>query len=458
MTENLAYGEIETAAAMRTALSNGAISSVELVERALRRLEAWEPTTNAFSQVRAEAALAEARQVGDRSRHALGPLSGIPVAVKDLFDVAGMETTGCCAAYAGLVAVQDAPVVAAWRRAGAIIVGKTNQHELAAGGTNLVSACGPTKNPWDVTRMTGGSSGGSAAAVASGVVPIALGSDTGGSIRIPAALCGCFGLKPTHGRLPLEGAMPLAPSLDCAGPIAGTVEDLGIALVAFLGSESWFDRRSPGVVRIGIPSGVFEECVQDEVLAAVGTVAEVFSGLGHGVAHIEGRGLEGGRATWTAITVQEFWDSHPSLRGDTLELVSPQPRSWLERGKNMIPSDRDAARKHRRSVRQWFLDRLQQFEVLLVPTTPYPAPHAEDTTVDLGRNGTVEISSIGPGFLTCLANLAGVPVVTLPAGKSAAGLPVGISLVGRNGSEGLLLTLCEQWQEAVGFKPTWPIG
>src|SRR5205823_1854876 len=166
----------------------------------------------------------EAMDHAARQAPSAGGLEGVPIAVKDLYDVAGFETTGCSRIYAGRVAERDAPTIRRVRGAGLIMVGKTNQHELAFGGTNLYSACGRTGNPWDPRRMTGGSSGGSAAAVAAGVVPWALGSDTGGSIRIPASMCGIFGLKPTAGRLSIEGVLPLAPSLDCPGPMAGTVQ------------------------------------------------------------------------------------------------------------------------------------------------------------------------------------------------------------------------------------------
>ena len=223
----LGDGEVESAAAISLALQQGEVTAVELVERALARAQAWQPFINAFSQQWEEEALDTARSVdavppGDRA----SLVAGVPIAVKDLFDVAGHETTGCCAAYRGTLAPRDAPVIERVRRGGLVMMGKTNQHELAAGGTNLVSACGRTGNPWDPARMTGGSSGGSAAAVAAGVVPWALGSDTGGSIRIPASLCGTFGLKPTTGRLPLEGVMPLAPSMDRPGAMATTVADL----------------------------------------------------------------------------------------------------------------------------------------------------------------------------------------------------------------------------------------
>src|SRR2546421_1145502 len=190
------------------------------VEEALETIDRWQPVTNAFSQIFRDAGSEEPRE---------GPLSGVPVAVKDLFDVAGHETTGCSEAYRGNVASRDAVVVRRLREAGAILVGKCNQHELAFGTTNLISACGPAHNPFDPGRITGGSSGWSAAAVATRCVPIALGTDTGGSIRIPSSFCGVFGLKPTHGRLSLDGVMPLATSLDCPGPMAANAEDLTLA-------------------------------------------------------------------------------------------------------------------------------------------------------------------------------------------------------------------------------------
>src|SRR5437763_8300187 len=210
----------------------GLASSEDAVRGGLDRLERWQPVTNAFSQVYADEALEESR------REHRGVLAGVPVAVKDLFDVKGRETTGCSEAYRGNVAAKDAPVVAALREAGAVVIGKTNMHELAFGATNLISACGPAHNPWDPERITGGSSGGSGAAVAARVVPIALGTDTGGSIRIPSSLCGVFGLKPTHGRLPLDGVMPLATSLDCPGPIAANAEDLALAWRVLSGEET----------------------------------------------------------------------------------------------------------------------------------------------------------------------------------------------------------------------------
>ena len=183
------------------AIATREVSPVEVLERALLRAEHWDLVSNLFSMLHAEQAQEVARERQEEATRGelRGPLHGVPVAVKDLFDVEGWETTGCCRAYRGSMAERDAGAVARLRAAGAVIIGKTNMHELAAGGTNAVSACGACRNPWDPSRISGGSSGGSAAAAAARVVPLALGTDTGGSVRIPASMCGTVGLKTTFG-------------------------------------------------------------------------------------------------------------------------------------------------------------------------------------------------------------------------------------------------------------------
>jgi Asp-tRNA(Asn)/Glu-tRNA(Gln) amidotransferase A subunit family amidase len=458
VSEEIPDGELETALEMSAALRAGDVTSAELVERSLRRLEAWQPSINAFSQIWADDAVEGARRAGERPGPESGRLRGVPGAVKDLFDVGRHETTGCCDAYRGRLASVDASVIAAIRRAGVVFVGKTNQHELAAGGTNLVSACGPTGNPWDPARMTGGSSGGSAAAVAAGIVPMALGSDTGGSVRIPASMCGCFGLKPTHWRFPLDGVMPLAPSMDCPGPIASTAADLSAAY----DSMDPRDRADDGALalepdRIGVPEGgFFGDVVNDETLGTVRIVAEAFAGGGAVVESIDGGGLRDVRAVWMTVTTPEFWEAHPTLRGEALALVSPQPRAWLEQGSRTTSAERAEAARRRSEVRRWFGSRLQRFDALLVPTTAYPAPPADQRTVDLGAAGAVDTEEFGPGFLTCSVNLAGLPAVNLPAGRSSDGMPMGVSLVGRDHAERDLLRMAERWEELTTYRAARP--
>jgi aspartyl-tRNA(Asn)/glutamyl-tRNA(Gln) amidotransferase subunit A len=453
-------GEVETASQMAVALVRKEVTAAELVERSLERAHRWQPVTNAFSQLWEEAVEEARRADAVRARGGGGPFAGIPAAVKDLFDVAGRETTGCSLAYRGRVAGRDAPVVERLQDADVVLLGKTNQHELAAGGTNLVSACGPTRNPWDPSRMTGGSSGGSGAAVAARVVPWALGSDTGGSIRIPAAMCGVFGLKPTTGRLPIEGMLPLAPSMDCPGPMAATAEDLWI-LFGLMGGHHhlsltprpWLLDTGGRSFRVGVPDGFFADVVHDEVRAAVESVARVLEGAGVAVEPVDGRGLREVRATWSRICYPEFAAAHPGVdRG----LLHPSVRAWMEEGERFTREEREEAARHREEVGRWFRERLRALDALLVPTTPYPAPRADQAEVDLGSKGRVEVAKVGPGWMTCAANLAGVPALSIPAGRSSEGAPLGVSLVGREAEEETLVRLAALWEAASGYRPERP--
>jgi aspartyl-tRNA(Asn)/glutamyl-tRNA(Gln) amidotransferase subunit A len=450
-------GELESAAAMVAALQGGTVTAVELVERAIARAEAWQPSSNAFSQLWGAEAVELARRIdAEPPAQRSGPMAGVPIAVKDLFDVSGHETTGCCAAYRGTIARHDAPVIERIRRAGLVMIGKTNQHELAAGGTNLPSACGRTGNPWDPERMTGGSSGGSAAAVAAGIVPWALGSDTGGSIRIPASLCGTYGLKPTTGRLPLDGLMPLSPSMDCPGTIAQTVVDLwdvhrviaGLPEIAARGEEGY---------GIGVLDGFFEEVVHEEVMGAVRTAADLLEGYGVRVERRAGRGIEDARVVWMNVCTPEFAEAHPLLKDpERRRLLSPQVLDWIERGERISPEERATAARRRDEIRRWYLARLEGLDALLIPTTPYSAPRVEEQTVDLGRGRSVDVANVGPGFITCSVNLAGLPAVTVPGGRSSSGMPIGVSLVGRQDGEETLLGLATLWEHVSGYRPKRP--
>jgi aspartyl-tRNA(Asn)/glutamyl-tRNA(Gln) amidotransferase subunit A len=459
-----ADGELETAFDMTMAMLRGDVRALELMERAIRRAERWQPVTNAFSQLWADEALTEARAVDAALPGQRSPRSGLPVAVKDLFDVAGRETTGCSAAYSGNVAERDCPVIGRVREVGMVMVGKTNQHELAAGGTNAVSACGPTANPWDTGRITGGSSGGSAAAVAAGVVPFALGSDTGGSIRIPSSLCGTFGLKPTTGQITIEGMLPLAPSLDCPGPIASTVADLILLYDARPGPRPV--RPRPGGLRgllggrrksfrVGVPDGFFADRVHQDVLGVVSTTAKTLEGAGVSMDPVDGRGIEDARTVWSRVCYPEFAAAHAAVR-DRRHLIDPSVVAWMEEGETLSPIDREAAARRRVEIAGWFGKRLRRFDALLVPTTPYPAPRAGQETVDLGPAGTVEIARVGPGWLTCSVNLAGLPALNLPAGRSSEGLPIGVSLVGGPNDEGTLFRLAGLWEQAAAYTPERP--
>lgn len=421
------------------------VSPVELMEGVLARLERWEPVINAFSQVRPEEALDEARDRADAlaRREEVGPLHGVPVAVKDLYDVAGWEATGCCRAYRGNVASRDAEVVRRLRAAGAAIVGKTNQHELAAGGTNTVSACGPTHNPWNPGRMTGGSSGGSAAAVAARVVPLALGTDTGGSIRIPASLCGTTGLKPTFGRISMAGAMPLAASLDTAGPIASDVADVALAFSVLTGARGSFAGDAEvGVegLRVGIEQGFFSERLQAEVLTAVEGLRTVLEAAGVTLVPVDLGDIRDAPETWTRIAWAEFAADHGHLlrRPESLYATT---RGYLELGAKVTAVELIRARHRMEEIRRAFVACLRDVDAILAPATPFPAPPG-DAEVAWAADGTRhEVHRGGTSWFTRPVNLAGLPALALPSGFTPDGLPLGAQLIGRAGEEDLLLRL-----------------
>lgn len=449
-------GELETAVQMAAAVRAGDVAPRDLVERSLERLHRWQPVTNAFSQVWEDEALAA---VGGLTPDAAGPAAGAPLAIKDLFHVGGHETTGCCAAFRGTMAVADAPIVERMRRAGMVFVGKTNQHELAAGGTNLVSACGRTSNPWDPERMTGGSSGGSAGAVVAGVVPWALGSDTGGSIRIPSSMCGAFGLKPTTGLLPLQGLMPLAPSLDCPGPIAFTAGDLHLLyrLMAGSGGEPSADGGHPSGRRwrIGVPAGFFEDRVHADVLQLVRFVATTFEANGASIDALDGRGVEDSRRVWSRICYPEFAAAYPGLE-ERRDDVAPSVWAWIDEGRQLSSEERAEAVRRREEIRLWYRRHLKTFDALLIPSTPYPAPKPSQEVIDLGDGRAVEADTVGPGWITCSVNLAGLPALNLPAGRSSEGLPIGVSLVGDDNREPALLEMALEWEKVTNYRPIPP--
>jgi aspartyl-tRNA(Asn)/glutamyl-tRNA(Gln) amidotransferase subunit A len=439
-----------TAVEMARAVREKEVSPVDLVEEALGRAEAWQPVTNAFSQLHGDEALEEARarQEAVVRGDGLGPLHGVPVAVKDLFDVAGWETTGCCAAYSGRVAERDADAVERLRAAGAVIVGKTNQHELAAGATNAVSACGPTRNPWDPSRITGGSSGGSGAAVAASVVPIALGTDTGGSIRIPATLCGVSGLKATHGRVSLRGVMPLAPSLDTAGPLAPTVEDVALSFSVLAGETSGFRDEAVGSVSgltVAALGGFHTALVHPDVREAVEGMGQALEGAGVDVVAMVGDPPYG-PDLWEDVAWPEFAEAHGGLLDRPDRLLAPT-LSFLEEGAGRTAEQREQAAVARREVTDYFQRALAITDALLAPVTPFAAPPLGADLVDVG-GAELSVRAGAVSRLTRLVSLAGLPAISVPAGFSSEDLPIGAQLIGRSGTEAVLLRLAGAFQEA----------
>jgi len=442
---------LETAAAVR----RGEVTPVELVDAALDAITALDPAVNAFTVIRADAARREAealRPSGDDR-----PLFGVPVVVKDLFDVSGTRTTGCCAAYLERApATSDSAAVAALRAAGAVVVAKTNQHELACGATSQISAFGPVRNPWDTERMAGGSSGGSAAAVAARVVTLGLGSDTGGSIRIPAALCGVTGLKPTHGAVSLRGAMAMIPSLDSGGPIAVTAADCAAAFAVLAGADGGYlysrvGRQAPALDSLdGLRVGVILEFggrLEPGVRAAVEAFVAVLANLGARVVEVHGPDPDESARVWrtrwaeVANVFRDLWDD---------PRPSPRMRELLELGRQTMAVDMAAAGEVFVGVTRDFRNALAEADVLVAPTTAFVAPPADATEIAV-EGGTLDPINNGTVRLTSPVNQAGLPALSLPVGFDAAGLPVGAQLIGPEWSDLRLCSIGALYQAATDW-------
>jgi aspartyl-tRNA(Asn)/glutamyl-tRNA(Gln) amidotransferase subunit A len=435
-----AGGLVEQARKVR----EGEATSVELVGGALERVERLDGRLGAFVLVLAAEAMAEAEE-RDRERRrgdAVGPLHGVPVAVKDLIDVAGAVTGAGSPKLAGNLAERDAEVVQRLRAAGAVVVGKTRTHEFAYG----VVTPG-TVNPWDPGRIAGGSSGGSAAAVAAGLVPAALGSDTAGSIRIPSACCGVAGLKPTWGRVPATGVWPLSWSCDHVGPIAGAVADLALLDRVLAGAtrpdadpDPDPDRVAP---RIGRLVGGDMEPVDPAVAAVVDELCRRLEAAGARIDQVT-LPLAAARGAVATIVLAEAAEAHARLLAETGEDgYSRAMLSMIRIGRSALAGEYLAGLRYRGRFVAQVEGLLAGRDALLLPTLPCVAPPAAARTVTIGGTevGVQAALTRLPGPFNC----SGSPVLSLPAGL-ADGLPVGVSLVGRIGGDRDLLEVAA-WVE-----------
>jgi aspartyl-tRNA(Asn)/glutamyl-tRNA(Gln) amidotransferase subunit A len=445
---------VQTLTEQADAVRRGDVSPAELVEEALAEIERIQPDLNAFTRVFADDARALAKKLG--GAEPAGPLHGVPIAIKDLYDMAGVPTTGCCAAYTDRVASSDSAVVTKLRAAGAIIVAKTNQHELACGATTLNSSFGPAFNPWGVGRIAGGSSGGSAIAVATGAVAMAMGSDTGGSIRIPSSFCGVTGLKPTHGAVSLRGAMPMCPSLDTAGPLARSAQDCALVHGIIAGTDPeyvWSRSGSPipatdslEGLRIGIPRTYFT-LVHKETRAGVEGAAKTLESLGAVVVDVEGPDIAEAFRTFStrlaevAYCYQDLWDD---------ARISQPLQQFIAFGRAITGMDFFAGRELGLKVRGDFDRALAENAALLAPCTAYPAPRAGDQEVAL-EGGTLDVHSGGAARLTVPVNAAGLPAVAFPVGFSSDGMPIGAQLIGSDWSEQRLCSMVGTYQDATDW-------
>jgi len=451
----------EAAAALRART----VSAAELADAALGRITKLQERLNAFITVTEERARERARQADEELARGVdrGPLHGIPVAVKDVFCTRGIRTTCGSKLFADFVPDRDAAVVEKLEAAGAVPLGKTNMHELAYGITSGNPHFGAVRNPWDTERIPGGSSGGSGAAVAGGMVFAAMGSDTGGSIRIPASFCGTAGLKPTFGRVSRYGVMPLDFSLDHMGPMTRSVRDAALVLNAIAGYDARDDTSSrkpvedylPGVdasirgLRIGLPENFYFDRLHPEVDRAVRRMAELAEELGARVVPVRVPDMAAVNLVGRVILLSEA----SALMGrhlDRREEFGADVLALLDQGRLMPATDYINAQRLRRMMQQEFQCVWKQADLLLTPATPTTAPRIGQTTVEI--DGEMEDARLASTRLVRGINVLGLPALSMPCGFSSEGLSVGLQIIGRPFEEELILRAGAALEDAIGVR------
>jgi len=424
-------------------IRNREISPVELTQECLARIEQLNPELNAFITVTAESAIAEAQRAEQEIANGRwrGPLHGIPIGLKDLFDTAGVKTTAASAAFADRLPQQDAEVVTRLRNAGAIVLGKQNLHEFAYGGSSLISHYGLVRNACNPEHIAGGSSGGSATAVASGMCLGAIGTDTAGSIREPAALCGVVGLKPTYGRVDTQGVIPLSKSLDHIGPIAATVADCALLLQAISDPgtpEIGIPANCKYTFRVGVPRSYFFEDLDSEVAQSVEQGLRLLESLGCKVVD-----LTLSVPTDRKLQSAESWAYHKDFVTRSPDLYRPETLRRLRSGENIsqqeIAQKREELGQSREEIKRVF----KKVDLIVTPTTPIPAPKISDLTENpelLRPRELLLLRNTRP------FNVWGLPAISVPCCRTKNGLPIGMQIAGPHWGENIVL------QEAHAFE------
>ncbi len=456
MGNELAFLSVAEASAL---VKRKKLSPVELTQACLARIETFNTSLNAFITVTAESALAEARRAESEVQHGrwLGPLHGIPIALKDLIDTAGVRTTGASALFKDRVPTQDASVVQRLKKAGAILLGKLNMQELAYGGTSVPSFYGRVSNPWDLERIAGGSSGGSAAAVAAGLCYAALGSDTGGSVREPAALCGIVGLKPTYGRVSNRGVLPLSWSLDHIGPMTRTVLDSAILLQTIAGYDpddiasenrpvdQYLDSKAvdPGQPRIGVPRELFYAQLDPDVQEALEKALTVLVAAGVEITDVPLE-LSKDRMVFRA----EAYATQAENIAKTPELYLPETLAKFKTGAGIDAPSYIQARRDLARLRRSVLSVFSSVDFLVTPTTPVTAPKASDYP------GSADAALALDGLLLRNArpfNMSGLPTISVPCGLSRTRLPIGLQISAAPWQEQRLLSVARAFEAATDW-------
>lgn len=476
-----------TAKELQQKLAAKEVSVRQVTEHAFEQIEAVDAEVQAFLALNKENALKQADELEATPFEERGPLFGLPVGVKDNIVTEGIETTASSKILEGFNPIYDATVVRKLREAGMITVGKINMDEFAMGSSNENSAYKKTKNPWNIAHVPGGSSGGSAAAVAAGEVPFALGSDTGGSIRQPAAFCGVVGMKPTYGRVSRFGLIAFASSLDQIGPITRTVEDNALLLEAISGVDE-MDSTSANVevpkfseaigksikgLRIGVPKEYMGEGVSEEVRASVLEALKVLEAQGAVWEEVSLPHSEYALATYYLLSSSEASSNLARFDGIRYGYRAEEAKNLLELYKmtraqgfgdevkrrimlgtySLSAGSYDAyylkAQKVRTLIKQDFENVFENYDVIVGPTTPTPA-------FKVGEKVDDPLTMYANDILTIPVNLAGVPGISIPCGFAADGLPLGLQIIGKHFDEATIYQVASAYESATEFHKQTP--
>jgi aspartyl-tRNA(Asn)/glutamyl-tRNA(Gln) amidotransferase subunit A len=462
MTEELILRPISELAPL---LRKRAISPVELFDTTLQRIHRLQPKLNSFITITEEEGRQAAVRAEDEIQHGhyRGPLHGIPISIKDLFATRGVRTTAGSKILGNWIPDHDATAVAKLHEAGMEMVGKTHMHEFAYGVTDDNPHYGPARNPWDVTRVPGGSSGGSGAAVASSQCAASLASDSGGSIRIPSAVCGVVGLKPTYGRVSRHGTIPLAWSLDHVGPITKTVQDAAIVLSTTAGRDSKDPSSSSRPVpdyrkemmgdicslRVGIPLHFFLDHVDPEIGLAVNAAIRKLEALGMKAVEIDIPGLENCAAIEVHINLAEAASYHEQYLKKQAGAYGPGVRTDLEARRFLLATDYVKSQRGRAWLQRNFNEAFERADIIVSPTVPAFPPVAGQVRVQSGdlREHVLD------AFLrfNIPYDLTGLPAICVPCGCSSAGLPIGLQIAGRAFEEATILKVAHAYEQSTNW-------
>lgn len=444
-------------------VKSGEVSPVELVDASLSRIEAVDPKLSAYISVFADEArkVAKAAEIMAAAGHDLGPLHGVPIALKDNVAVRGTRTTAGSKVLADWVPAHDATVTARLRQAGAVLIGKTNLHEFAWGGTSDNPHYGTVRNPWNTQRFPAGSSGGSGAAVAARTCFGAIGTDTGGSIRLPSAINGLAGLRPTYGRVSNHGIIPLAWSMDTAGPMTRTVEDCALMFGAIAGHDprdpttarypvaDYTSGLADGIagLRIGVVPGYFFHHLQPPVRDAVRSAIDTMVSLGAQVVEVDIENIHGNISAQLTIESAEPSAYHQRLLRERPGDYGEDVRTLLEVGELLLATHYIQAQRYRTLLRSEFLDAFRRVDLFVCPTLPFTATPVGAMTVVI-EDGVEEDMLSAIMQFTGVPSLTGLPSLNVPCGFDSDGLPIGMQLIGKPFDEATLFRAGAAYQAA----------